>query len=100
MNWPNPQKRFILTTPIALSFASLAGRPAALIRMTSELNLGSLNRPILLFGGLYSNAQTTEALLNQAIALHIAPTNIICTRDVVAYTGDRAQTTNLIMPFV
>ena len=78
----------------------MAGRPAALIRMTSELNLGSLNRPVLLFGGLYSNAQTTEALLNQAIELHIAPTNIICTGDVDAYTGGRAQTTNLIMPFV
>ena len=65
--------------------------------MVSDLNLGTLNGPVLLFGGPYSNAQATEALLNQAKALHIPSPNIICTGDIVAYAGDPAQTTDIIM---
>ena len=60
-------------------------------------DLGNLNGPVLVFGGPYSNLQATEALLRQADRLGIAPDHIICTGDVVAYAGDPAPTTNLVM---
>ncbi|NQW00776.1 MAG: metallophosphoesterase family protein [Rhodospirillales bacterium] len=63
----------------------------------SILNLGSLDEPVLLFGGPYSNLQATEALMRSAAALGIAAANIICTGDVVAYAGDPAATTDLVM---
>jgi hypothetical protein len=100
MNWLNPHKMFILTTPIALNFASLAGRPAASIRMTSELNLGFLIGPVLTFDGTYSNTQATEALFNQAKELHITSTNIIRTGDVGVYAGELTQTTNLNIQYL
>jgi len=52
------------------------------------VDLGRLDGPLLLFGGPYSNAQATRALVAQAQARGIAPSRIICTGDVVAYCGD------------
>ena len=60
-------------------------------------DLGLLNGPVLVFGGPYSNLQATEALLRQADRLGIAPDKVICTGDVVAYAGDPAPTTDLII---
>lgn len=60
-------------------------------------HLGSYTDPVLVFGGPYSNAQATEALLGVAARKGIAPENIICTGDVVAYAGDPALTTDMIM---
>ncbi len=77
----------------------MAGRPAASIRMISELNLGFIIGPILTFHGTYSNTQTTEALFNLAKELHITSTNIIRTVDVV-YAGELTQTTNLIIQYL
>ena len=100
INWLNPQKTYILTTPIALNFASLAGRPAASIRMISELNLGFIIGPVLTFHGTYSNTQATEALFNQAKELHITSTNVIPVGDIVVYAGELTQTTNLIIQYL
>ncbi len=51
-------------------------------------DLGALDGPMLLFGGPYSNLQALMALQAQAAALAIAPEQMICTGDVVAYCGD------------
>jgi len=47
-----------------------------------------LDAPILVFGGPYSNLQATEAVLAEAARRRIAPDNILCTGDVVAYGAD------------
>ncbi len=60
-------------------------------------DLGTFHDSVLIFGGPYSNAQATAALLGQAEQMGIAPTRIICTGDVVAYAGDPAKTTAMIM---
>ncbi|MBC8339658.1 MAG: metallophosphoesterase family protein [Rhodospirillales bacterium] len=52
------------------------------------LDLGHLDGPVLCFGGPYSNAQATDALLAEAERLGIPATRMICTGDVVAYGGD------------
>ena len=52
---------------------------------------GIIDNPILLFGGPYSNAQATEALLAQA-----GQATLICTGDVVAYCADPQCTLGLI----
>ncbi len=58
--------------------------------------LGSLDGPLLIFGGPYSNLQATTALLEEARALDIPPENIICTGDVVAYCADSQATVEAI----
>ena len=63
---------------------------------SSVPDLGELNGPVLCFGGPYSNAQATEALLAEAQARDIPPQRIICTGDVVAYGGDPGKTVDLI----
>ena len=52
--------------------------------------------PILVFGGPYSNLEATRALLAEAAQRGIAPGNMICTGDVVAYCGDPSATANLV----
>ena len=59
-------------------------------------HIGTLDGPILAFGGPYSNAQATEALLAQAEALGILGTNLICTGDVVAYCAAPSPTVEMI----
>lgn len=51
---------------------------------------------MLLFGGPYSNAQATLALMDAARARGIPAGQIICTGDVVAYAGDPVQTVALV----
>lgn len=51
-------------------------------------HLGTLEGPLLVFGGIYSNLQALTALRAEAEALHISPRNIICTGDLVAYCAD------------
>ncbi|WP_299674963.1 metallophosphoesterase family protein [uncultured Roseobacter sp.] len=48
-------------------------------------DLGVINGPVLLFGGPYSNAQATRALLHEAAARGIDGGQLICTGDIVAY---------------
>ncbi len=57
-----------------------------------QCDLGVLDGPVLIFGGPYSNLQATEAVLDQAIQRGIAPSNVICTGDIVAYCGQPVET--------
>lgn len=41
--------------------------------------------PILVFGGVYSNFQALEAMYEKATQLGLAPTQIICTGDIIGY---------------
>ena len=54
------------------------------------------DRPLLAFGGPYSHLQATEAMLAEARRRGIAPGNIICTGDVVAYAANPEETAQLI----
>lgn len=59
-------------------------------------HLGVLDDLLVLFGGPYSNAEATEAMMDRAKAMHIDPRHMICTGDVVAYCGDPGKTIGLI----
>lgn len=52
---------------------------------------GILDSPIVLFGGPYSNAQATAALLDKA-----GGATLICTGDVVAYCADPLRTVDMV----
>ncbi len=52
--------------------------------MTHVIELGRLDGPVLLFGGPYSNAQATQAVLDKGQGVQA----LICTGDVVAYCAD------------
>jgi predicted phosphodiesterase len=53
-------------------------------------------KPLLVFGGPYSNLQATQALRGCAEALTIPAGNVICTGDVVAYCAAPEETAQLI----
>ena len=53
-------------------------------------------KPLLVFGGPYSNLQAIEALRHRAEALAIPPSNVICTGDVVAYCAAPEETARLV----
>lgn len=53
-------------------------------------------KPLLVFGGPYSNLEATEALRRRADALAIPPSNVICTGDVVAYCAAPEETARLV----
>ncbi|MEL7223124.1 MAG: metallophosphoesterase family protein [Bacteroidota bacterium] len=59
--------------------------------MTSKIktkDIGKLNGRVLVFGGVYSNWQALQAMQEVAITEGIAPSNIICTGDVVGYCAE------------
>ena len=58
----------------------------------NHLELGQIDDAVLLFGGPYSNQQALTALMQEAWARHIAPSQMICTGDVVAYGGAAVET--------
>src|SRR5690606_21315614 len=53
-------------------------------------------RPLLVFGGPYSNLQATEALRRRAETLGIPARNVICTGDIVAYCAAPEETAQFI----
>jgi predicted phosphodiesterase len=53
-------------------------------------------KPLIVFGGPYSNLQATKALRQRADALGIPARNVICTGDVVAYCAAPEETARLI----
>lgn len=55
-------------------------------------HIGVLDGTVLVFGGPYSNAHATAAVLGCAADFGIAPSHVICTGDVVAYCGAPGQT--------
>ena len=59
-------------------------------------DIGTLDEPVLVFGGPYSNLEATEALFARATDLGIPPERMICTGDVVAYCADPEATTQLV----
>ncbi|QMU61643.1 MAG: metallophosphoesterase [Gammaproteobacteria bacterium] len=65
----------------------------------SDLNvqhLGKLEGSVLIFGGPYSNLAASRAIHKKSQELGVAPQNIICTGDVVAYCAEPEETTQLI----
>ncbi len=65
----------------------------------APLDLWEIDRPVLVFGGPYSNARVTEALIKAARSHGIAPSHVICTGDVAAYCGEPERTSQLLMQF-
>jgi predicted phosphodiesterase len=59
-------------------------------------DIGTLQGPLIIFGGSYSNLQATRALRKQADALGFKPSNIICTGDTVAYCAHPNETVELL----
>ena len=53
-------------------------------------------KPLLIFGGCYSNLEATRAMLGIAERLGFDPCDVICTGDVVAYCADPQATVDLI----
>lgn len=53
-------------------------------------DLGELSGDLLLFGGVYSNLHSLDALIEYAGQAGIPPENAICTGDIVAYCADAA----------
>ena len=60
------------------------------------LDLGTLDGPVLIFGGPYSNLAATQAMRRQAEDLAIPPERIVCTGDVVAYCAEPGETVALV----
>lgn len=60
------------------------------------LHLGKIDKPILIFGGVYSNLQALEALYEVAKNHKLLPEQCICTGDIVAYCGQPKETVSLI----
>lgn len=56
----------------------------------------SASSPLLVFGGPYSNVRASEAVMACARDLGIAPDNVICTGDVVAYCAEPEVTSQLV----
>lgn len=57
---------------------------------------GDLRGDVLVFGGPYSNFHAAKALLAEAVRRGIAPANLICTGDVMAYCAEPAACWELI----
>lgn len=55
-------------------------------------DLGTIDGPLVLFGGPYSNLQSVEALVEEAARRGVTGSHLICTGDVVAYCGDAEAT--------
>lgn len=61
-----------------------------------SLNLGTLDGPVLVFGGPYSNRAATRAMRERAEELAIPSDRVICTGDVVAYCAEPQETVELV----
>ncbi|RMB62962.1 metallophosphoesterase [Dokdonia sinensis] len=59
------------------------------------IDLGTLSRKVLLFGGVYSNLQALETLKSIAEKHGIPSENCICTGDIVGYCAQPEETVQL-----
>lgn len=59
------------------------------------LDLGNKKGKMLLFGGVYSNLQALQSLMQIAQQHDIPPENCICTGDIIGYCGQPKETLNL-----
>lgn len=65
-------------------------------RMDQKIkNLGIQTNKLLLFGGVYSNLQALEALIDTATSLGISAENCICTGDLIGYCAQPEETIQL-----
>jgi predicted phosphodiesterase len=64
--------------------------------MRKSFPLVRADRPLLVFGGPYSNLEATQAVLSAAAQLSISRERVICTGDIVAYCADPTATVRLI----
>ncbi|WP_299105330.1 metallophosphoesterase family protein [uncultured Winogradskyella sp.] len=55
-------------------------------------DIGELTGKVLLFGGVYSNLQALEALIDVAESEGIPPENCICTGDIIGYCAQPEET--------
>ena len=55
-------------------------------------NIGQLKGKVLLFGGVYSNLQALEAIVEVAKRENLAPENCICTGDIIGYCAQPEET--------
>ena len=59
-------------------------------------NLTVNDSRLLVFGGPYSNLEATRAMRARAEALGLAPSQIICSGDLIAYCGEPVETLELV----
>ena len=60
------------------------------------IDLGRKTGKMLLFGGVYSNLQALQSLMQIAIEHGIDPENCICTGDIIGYCGQPQETLDLL----
>lgn len=65
--------------------------------LSQHRDFGTLEGPVLLFGGPYSNFEATAALFERASVLGIPGARMVCTGDVCAYCGNPSETARLVM---
>ena len=59
-------------------------------------DLGTVDGPLLIFGGPYGNLPATRAMQRFADQRGFTPTQVICNGDLVAYCGEPGETVDLI----
>lgn len=59
-------------------------------------NIGKRGGKLLVFGGVYSNLQALEQLMQIAESVGVAPDHVICTGDVVGYCAQPEECVQLI----
>ena len=64
--------------------------------MLQVRDLGTLDGPVMLFGGPYSNLEATAAAFQWAEDNGIAPSHRICTGDMVAYCANPLETVAML----
>ncbi|AKH21667.1 metallophosphoesterase family protein [Sedimenticola thiotaurini] len=62
----------------------------------NQRDLGTLQGPLLLFGGPYGNLEATRAMRRTAEARGIPPRRVICNGDLTAYCASPVETVALI----
>jgi predicted phosphodiesterase len=70
--------------------------PRKEVNMSGIRFLGTLDGPVLVFGGPYGNLEATRALQAAARRLDIPGSRVICTGDVVAYGADPQAVVDLV----
>ncbi len=58
-------------------------------------DLGNIEKRLLLFGGVYSNLQALERLMDIALKEGVSPENCICTGDIIGYCAQPEETVQL-----
>lgn len=64
--------------------------------LTPVRDLGELGGPLLIFGGPYSNLAATRAIRQVAAHRELAPEQVLCSGDLLAYCAEPRQTLALI----